>query len=46
VSPEACCASYKYEINFDTLLYLVGFSLWIGKWSLAEELSGARMVWN
>jgi len=25
VSPETCSASYKYEINFDTLLHLVGF---------------------
>ena len=26
VSPETCCASYKYGIiNFDTLLHLVGF---------------------
>jgi len=25
VSPETCWASYKYEINFDTLLDLVGF---------------------
>jgi hypothetical protein len=30
VSPETCWASYKYVIiNFDTLLHLVGFSLWI-----------------
>jgi len=25
VSPETCWALYKYEINFDTLLHLVGF---------------------
>jgi hypothetical protein len=25
VSPETCWASYKYEINFDTLLHIVGF---------------------
>jgi len=25
VSPETCWGSYKYEINFDTLLDLVGF---------------------
>jgi len=29
VSPETCWASYKYEINFDTLLHLVRFSIWI-----------------
>jgi len=28
VSPETCWASYKYEINFDTLLHLVGFLLY------------------
>jgi hypothetical protein len=29
VSPETCWSSYKYEITkFDTLLHLVGFSLW------------------
>ena len=28
VSPETWWASYKYEINFDTLLYLVGFFLY------------------
>jgi hypothetical protein len=25
VSPETCGGSYKCEINFDTLLHLVGF---------------------
>jgi hypothetical protein len=29
VSPETCWASYKYEINFDTLLNLVEFFIWI-----------------
>ena len=28
-SPETCWASYKYEINFDTLLHLVRFFIWI-----------------
>jgi len=33
VSPETCWASYKYGItNFDTLLHLVGFSIWIVLW--------------
>ena len=33
VSPETCWASYKYEIkHFDTLLHLVGFSMWIILW--------------
>jgi hypothetical protein len=27
MSPETCWASYKYEIKFDTLLHLVGFSI-------------------
>jgi len=29
VSPETRWASYKYGIKFDTLLHLVGFSMWI-----------------
>ena len=32
VSPETCWALYKYEINFDKLLHLVGFSIWIILW--------------
>jgi len=33
VSPEKCWALYKYGIiNFDTMLHLVGFSLWILLW--------------
>ena len=32
VSPETCWASYKYAINFDTLLHLVGFFIWIILW--------------
>jgi len=41
VSPETYWASYKYEIdkNVDTLLHLVGFSLWITEHSPSESES-------
>jgi len=29
MSPETCWASYKYEINVDTLLHVVAFFMWI-----------------
>ena len=33
VSPKTCWASYKHGIiNFDTLLHLVGFYMWIILW--------------
>jgi hypothetical protein len=41
VSSETCWASYKYGIiNFDTLLHLVGFSLWIILWCTDPRTSG------
>ena len=43
VSPETCWASYKYGIiNFDTLLHLVGFSLWIVLWCTDPRTSSFR----
>jgi len=47
--PETCWASYKYEINFDTLLHLVEFFIWTVKlipWStvLPEKLTGPQLV--
>jgi len=45
VSPEACWASYKYEINFDTLFHLVGFFIWINKfyWTIQAFLRRESM---
>jgi hypothetical protein len=40
VSPETCWSSYKYEINFDTLLPLVGFFMWIVLWCTNPRTSG------
>jgi hypothetical protein len=44
VSPETCWALYKYGIiNFDTLLHLVGFSLWIILWCKDPRTSSCAM---
>jgi len=37
VSPETCWASYKYEIKFCTLWYLVGFSIRIILWCMDPQ---------
>ena len=41
VLPETCRASYKYEINFDTLLHLVGFlyALYYDAWIHQHQIS-------
>jgi len=40
VLPKTCWASYTYGIiNFDTLLHLVGFSLWIVLWCTDPKTS-------
>ena len=41
VSPETCWTSYKHGIikNFDTLLHLAGFSLWIVLWCMDPQTS-------
>jgi hypothetical protein len=42
--PETCWASYKYGvINFDTLLHLVGFSVWIVLWCTDPQTSNILM---
>jgi hypothetical protein len=45
VSPKTCWASYKYGIiNFDTLLHLVGFSVWIVLWCTDPRTSSLLSV--
>jgi hypothetical protein len=44
VSPETCWASYKYEINFDTLLHLAGFFIWIILWCTDARTSNNTMI--
>ena len=57
LSPETWWASYKYEINFDALLHLVGFFIWIIRihslvefcWQSASVVNGefhSYFIWH